>query len=292
MNTNAQDTGSRIGTDRACTGCGFNLIHQPIVRESTHNLLIATCPECGTAAPLVSYPLMSRWVGRWKLMMAIALVAILLGMFSLQCRLLYDRVINQSSYLALPLANELGKAYYDWAITQEDFNTNQQWAIDQRRYEYLNLDLAWLENEGDQILRSANKLELLLRWGIFLRSVPALVISFLFGIFWAATALGATKRRLLILALAVMSIALLIIIGRHTTNQLYYNASWVAGYEVLIQYAIMVYSIAFVCMAIGIWSGRPIARWIIRTTMPPGMLPTFALLWTRDGLDLPRTTRT
>jgi hypothetical protein len=292
MIKDAQDTGSRIGADRACTGCGFNLIHQPVVREPSYNLLVATCPECGTVAPLISYPLMSRWVGRWKLVLAVMWIAILLGMFSIQCRLIYTQVRDQTGYIALPLASDIGEAYYAWAIEDGSFNTNQQWSIDQKRYEYLVVDLGWLKSEGKQILSNFDSNALITRPYQYFRSIPVLTISFVAGVFWSAIALGTNRRRLLVVAFAVMCLALmLIIVYKRSAGQMYYNATWVAGFEILTQYAIVVYSLAFLCMAIGIWSGRSIARWIVRTTLPPNLLEPLAILWTRDGLEPPRPVR-
>ena len=288
MIENAQDTGSRIGTDRSCTGCGFNLIHQPIVREPSHNLLISICPECGTAAPLISYPLMSRWVGRWKLVLAVVWVALLVAMFAWQCQILTNRVFNDTSSIALPLAEKFGRAYFEWASDQGTLNTNQQWAIDQQRYEYLTIEMDWLNSEGQALLKQADTAGLLLRWQIFLRAVPVFTISFLFGLFWSAIALGAKRRSLIPVAFLAMLIPLLLVIGKRATLLYYYNASWIAGNEVIIPYALMIFSLAFVFMLLGIWSGRPITRWIVRTTLPPNMLPPLAILWTRDGLIPPR----
>lgn len=292
MIKDAQDTGSRIGADRACTGCGFNLIHQPVVREPSYNLLVATCPECGTVAPLISYPLMSRWVARWKLVLAVVWISILLGMFALQCRLIYTQVRDQTGYIALPLAHELGEAYYAWAIENGSFNTNQQWSIDQKRYEYLVIDREWLDTEGKQIIVTTDLNSLTYRPYQYFRTIPVFVISYIAGVLWSAIALGANRRRLLVVAFAVMCLALALIIAyKRTAGQMYYNATWVAGFEILTQYAIVVYTLAFLCMAIGIWSGRSIARWIVRTTLPSNLLEPLAILWTRDGLVPPRQVR-
>ncbi|MEZ6164495.1 MAG: hypothetical protein R3B67_08680 [Phycisphaerales bacterium] len=289
MIENAQDTGSRIGTDRSCTSCGFNLIHQPVVREPSYSLLVATCPECGTVAPLISYPLMSRWVERWKLVLAVVWIATLLGMFLLQCHLIYTHVRDQTGYIALPLASEIGEAYYAWAIENESFNTNQQWTIDQKRYEYLVVDREWLDSEGKQIIVSTDLNSLTFRPYLYIRMIPVFAISFVAGMLWSAIALGANRRRLLVVAFAVMCLALAFIIAhKRSAGQMYYNATWVAGFEILTQYAIVVYTLAFICMAIGIWSGHPIARWIVRTTLPPNLLPPLSILWTRDGLTPPR----
>lgn len=53
-----------IRGERFCTSCSFPLMGQPVTRDATYNLLIARCPECGTAASLQEYPGLSRWATR------------------------------------------------------------------------------------------------------------------------------------------------------------------------------------------------------------------------------------
>jgi hypothetical protein len=43
----------RISTligDRLCIKCGYNLVGQPIMRETHYDMLILRCPECATVA--------------------------------------------------------------------------------------------------------------------------------------------------------------------------------------------------------------------------------------------------
>ena len=68
--------------DRLCSGCGYSLVHQPILREPTYGLLIVRCPECGVVAPLQEYPMLGRWATRLAAIGAAAWLAVLLGVLA------------------------------------------------------------------------------------------------------------------------------------------------------------------------------------------------------------------
>ena len=75
-------TVGEIRADRACVGCGFNLFGQSIVKEEHYGLGICRCPECGTVAALQSYPVMSHWVNRFRVLIAAIWIVLLLAFFA------------------------------------------------------------------------------------------------------------------------------------------------------------------------------------------------------------------
>lgn len=68
--------------DRLCIGCGYSLVHQPILREPAYGLLIVRCPECGSVAPVQEYPLLGRWAARLAAIGAAAWLVVLLSILA------------------------------------------------------------------------------------------------------------------------------------------------------------------------------------------------------------------
>ena len=72
---------SVIVGDRLCVHCGYNLTGQNIYREPHYDLLIARCPECGSVASVLEYPVLGRWANRWAAVIAALWVVVLLAVW-------------------------------------------------------------------------------------------------------------------------------------------------------------------------------------------------------------------
>jgi len=68
-NPREQRIGSLTGV-RVCVRCGYNLVHQPIIREPHYDLVIVRCPECATVADATVAALFGRWGARLGLGLA------------------------------------------------------------------------------------------------------------------------------------------------------------------------------------------------------------------------------
>ena len=58
----AKTTPRLVGT-RTCLGCGHELAGQAIIRTVDEELPFVRCSECGRAAHILEYPVISRWSG-------------------------------------------------------------------------------------------------------------------------------------------------------------------------------------------------------------------------------------
>ena len=65
-----------LGGVRLCVRCGYNLVHQPILREARYGLFIVRCPECATVADLACAAPLGRWGGRLGMALAVAWIAL------------------------------------------------------------------------------------------------------------------------------------------------------------------------------------------------------------------------
>lgn len=107
----------RLGTlvgDRLCTGCGFNLVGQTIVRERHYNMLMVRCPECGTAAAMLEYPLLGKWANRWARVLAAGLIVLLIAVLLGSSLITWGVAHFVTEPMVQPLADRFGKAHWEW----------------------------------------------------------------------------------------------------------------------------------------------------------------------------------
>jgi len=68
---------STIVADRMCSGCGYNLVGQNVLREPHYRMLVTRCPECGAYASVQEFPLLGIWSRRLGFFVA-AIVIVLM----------------------------------------------------------------------------------------------------------------------------------------------------------------------------------------------------------------------
>jgi len=118
--------------------------------------------------------------------------------------------------------------------------------------------------------------------------IPGTIVAVVFGIFWSVALLGGSRKRALIVPLVAVVLALLIHLGISIPDYRMTFASNLAQNLYGPVIGPMYLSVLFVFSAIGIWSGRKIARFVVVMALPPRNRVPLSLLWTCDGLELPK----
>ena len=118
--------------------------------------------------------------------------------------------------------------------------------------------------------------------------LPTGIVATVFGIFWSVALLGATRKKVLLLPLISCVIGFGIVFAINAADNTYENGSGIAAglYTPIVAPMMLVYQ--FLVMALAIWIGRKLARLIVTMALPARGRVPLSILWTRDGLELPR----
>lgn len=283
----------QIRADRACAGCGFNLYGQSVTREEHYGLAIARCPECGTVAALQQYPAMTHWVNRSRMVLSAIYLLILLAFFAGGTIAMSAFAYASAEIASNPLATHLQNDYNLWSNAQQNGSsttgtpvptTGITWAYQNTTLqpEYIDQELDRAINDFGGLLRNMDK-----SW--FALIVPAGFVAFAIGIFWSVALLGSSRKQAMLLPVASAGIGAAFLAG---VNQPDYNNPWIwtlAGQLYIPWFSPMVLALLLIPTALGVFFGRKLARLVIRLALPPRARVSFGLLWTRDGLEMPKT---
>lgn len=285
--TKTDHLSDQIRADRACAGCGFNLFGQSVIKEEHYGLAIARCPECGTVAALQQYPIMTHWVNRFRLIIGAIYVLILVGAFVGSTAAISGFTFGATNVASENLGNHIAFQYGNWTSRQNNTAgptpNAPSWT-----YRYTSLEQEFVETQLDHALHTFGD-----RWSNADREwvivmVPMVCVCFGIGVFWSVTLLGATRKRAFLLPLGSCLIAAALIIAINAPDPLNSSVSQYATQLYVPLIVPIVLSLALTTMAIGIWVGRKIARFMIVLALPPRSRVPFSIFWTRDGLELPR----
>lgn len=276
--------GSQVSTDRPCASCGFNLFGQMLHREPVYKLVVARCPECGTIASLQEYPAMSGWVGRWKLLLTVLWVLMLLG--ALIGNFAASAGLNHAT-------NEVASQNYADLLGIQYAESIDQPSTNPLAARWTNLDYDWTRANAPRILKEmggafagANR-EFLIFW------TGASIAMFAFGVFWSVVLFGARRRS----AMLLPGIAIIGASGAVLTNLL--SAGWLQGIGAPWAKSVaeqgsaptmvpLTALVMLVAAGLGVLLGRKLSRVAIVLMLPPRLRTPLAILWTRDGLNPPK----
>jgi hypothetical protein len=289
------DSARRLLTgDRLCAGCGHNLVNQPIVREPHYQLLIARCPECGTAAPLQEYPLLGRWAGRLAALGAVAwggmLLALILGagvglftagmigwgasqsIVSNTLDVLHaeDTAGERAGPLFMGPANPLmgmntaGTDFATWYAATQPAELHRRVVA---------------AREGRWSVAGA-AIESLLAFPFVLAAGVLIAVILLGRRPAVATLLGGGPSLVVAIALYRWIIWMYETDG---VNWSYDAAMLVTGWRVVL-FGILLNAVV---LGLGIWFGRPMVRGLVRLGVPPRLRGSLAFLWLADDRPLP-----
>lgn len=277
-----------LSADRPCAGCGFNLHGATIVREPHYRLICVRCPECGTVAALQEYPAIAAWAGRWRMLMAAALVAVAL------LAVLVTGLISWgvSEGVSQTVCNK-----YAYLINAELQAHQQKTYPDTQQPRYLSSDEVkdwWKSQPPSAVLeRAGGWLGALNWWGLlsFTFIGPLFVVI---GVFWSVMFVRARKGRLMLIGAASVGLGLLFFLaerysGSANSYYFYYGSGYqFASVQVGWLPAVVTMVLCLLALWAGVLIGRGLARWVVATLLPPRLLAAFSFLWLADGRALPR----
>lgn len=155
-------------------------------------------------------------------------------------------------------------------------------------FSYTSITPTWIEHEYDNFVASLQGV-----WGhidrrFMILFLPTSVMAFVSGIFWSVTLLGARRRNVVWIPMVISIVVLGFVISM---NSMYTPNQWageVANTLVAPRVAPLIVGVQLVFAIVGIFLGRKIARFVVLLTLPPRSRVSLSILWTRDGLELPK----
>jgi hypothetical protein len=297
---------STLVGDRVCATCGFNLCGQSVVREQHYNMLMVRCPECGTVAPMMEYPLLTKWSVRFGYVLAAGWLLVLLLMIAVSSGVLFGQCNSVAQWGCMPLATEIAKLQK--AHWQEqtglkpdfvgpidpNFIASQSWVVQQAltaepgAYSYI--DKTWWDSQDVDVIVASlggttkavelSKLAMLVQW---------FLIPLGIGWFWAVALLHVKLRRVAIwipLLLFVGGAVLYLVVpntwfntwnwwGDTAQNIAFRSKGWIV--------MLAAGGLSTMLVLIGVLTGRPLARLAVRGLLPPRLRGTLGYLWLATG---------
>lgn len=286
--TNPSTAAQTILADRACTGCGFNLLGQIVTKEEHYNLAIAKCPECGTVAALQSYPTMSHWVNRFRALIAAVWMLALLFAFMIQVAIIVSYSNQLSGDIGVPLAKELGSAFNDWQVANGEASVTENWGANLVYFQWVNMSESWVDEHLKATIEDNGGLIKLIDPSSILLLISGTIGAFVFGVFWSVTLLGASRKKAAIVPVIIGVIAIWVVYGFSTFGYASWQSAQVAqrAYEPWVVLWVVIFELPV--LLVGLYFGRKIVRAVITLALPARSRVPFSILWTRDGLELPK----
>lgn len=300
-----------VGADRVCITCGYNLIGQVTYREPHYGLIIARCPECGTAASLQEYPLLGRWAARWAWVFAGLWLTVLLVFFAVTVAGGYGIAEGAGGSASDTLGVLIGREFAEWVKVQVEeakelesslvlnrASQAQPWywtnAISDPDSPYTYLDPAWKYDVSDIIVRNGG-LWKVINWRALVTWEAAALFALACGIVWAVILPHVRGWRFLwvVGAYAVVWGGVVLVLWITPSPSVTFSGTTYSRSvaEPFISPWFSALTLGFMCvvMIAGLLIGRKVARLVVRAALHPKWRGPFAYLWTADGLRVPVT---
>lgn len=282
----------QLSGDRACVKCSFNLAGQHIVREAHYGLLIVRCPECGTPAALQEYPVLGRWAPRLGFALIGIWIALLLASMVATGALSALISYGAAEDLSAPFQQKAFQAASDFTLAKtkdvgpqpQNFNAYSA-PLDETWWPNLPPDKFFADSGG---WRGAIDWTKLWYWYfVFGVGIPI-------GIGYAVAIPRRSWIRPVLITGIIVGIATLILAMSVSKTSL-----WTPGGSVwqvrdlafgLVCWRLFMLTLgaAAAALLIGQYTGRPVARAMVRLLLHPRYWPLLAFLWIADNKPLPR----
>jgi len=279
----------QITADRLCTHCGYNLVGQPIVRESKYGLLVTRCSECGTYSAPTEYPSLAAGLARLTMLFAAAWLLIISAAVLLTGLALFG-LSQFVAWSMLEPARQLAQGEFQASILAAGGDASKLWqstGADAQR---------WLDSVGGEqgFLDAHGGWRVFADWSVWIQFLPAVIGVFLIGVVWAALTMGVPRRRLWIVPIPPIIFGAVLATLNIMWGSVRYGNTW---YTIVVEFLNRRYerpltTIAFITFAVflfvGLRVGRPIVRMVVSILLPPRLRSGLAFLWTSDGLMPPK----
>ena len=307
-----------LGADRPCTRCGYNLVGQPVVREPVYDMLIVRCPECGTAAGLLEYPLLGRWVGRWIMLLAALWLLVQLALLAMTAGIGTGVVMSTGDLVSSPIKQQVWSEFSQWHERENLLEQNrlieaaaaagttlnpaqsvptQLWQMSTDQIDAVLI--RWWDSQGGEAGYVASKggWRAIVPWWASLYLLGMTLLAAGLGAVWSLATLGLPRRRLwsvwlvIVAATCVMTLFLLHAQGQFDSMRNFGNwmqqlarfaerrLDWPGRAAGLLGF--------LVGIALGLLWGRALTRMLVTILLPPRLRWGLAILWTAEGLKPP-----
>jgi len=275
------ETLGQIQTDRACIGCGFNLFGQTIVRDEHYGMPIARCPECGRVCALQEYPGLGAWARRWSSGLAAVWLLVAIGLLSLVLTL----SIAPTGPVLEAQVTGIAEVIAERHMLDEQANPKPGARLRGTRSVWSGIDEQWAEqNDIGAIVRERGPVWTQLDDGYTI--VLALLWLMIYAAILAWPVVLTRAGRLRVGAYGAGAVLL----GGVITAMLFRNqaatASLARSYALGVAWPTLVgisYPVLATAAFASAFSGRVLARCVIRAALPPRYRLVFAELWRADG---------
>lgn len=302
-----------LTADRPCISCGFNLLGQPVAREPHYQMLMMRCPECGTPASLQEYPVMGVWAKRWGFMLAALWLLACVLFVLITSTLISSTAASVTERSATPGSTRLVEAYratllraeaeqMDPTVFRQQFYgvLDREASVDAYLVDHpaLGMPLADFINQNMQDLRSTRQVMFdatgLRGW------ITISPFLFLAGMLAAVVLLHhRLLSRVLVVCVPVLILAGVFVLYWHFADPTgLWNVGWggmwsrtVIAKRAGLPLSLLTVGFAAVPLFAGLATGRPLARLLVRISLPPRLRVPFAALWLADAKPLPHPVR-
>lgn len=290
--------------DRLCINCGFNLQGQVVVREPVYGMVMVRCPECSTPASLQEYPLLGKWPGRIAALLAAAWLLMLIGGLLASAGISFGMTEGVVQTGSQKLATSISQKFADWYATADEkakVGFKSQWGggagpIPVGAYTYI--DNAWWDGlDKRTLITSVGGVTKAIDPHASEPLIGAFVAGLSMGFVWSVLLLGLRRSRLLGLGLLVVAIAFGFELIWGSLFQDRMGSRWSSGIlwandaagRLLSPYLVAAgLSTVLAGMFVGLWTGRPLVRWLARLLLPPRLVSALSILWIAEGKPLPK----
>lgn len=210
MNAPATQSVGVIRGERYCTSCSFPLVGQPVTRDATYNLLIARCPECGTAAALQEYPTLNRWATRLAALVAVVYMLVVLALVAVSAYAVRFWAVDTQRALAEGYSEHLAAAHQTRVTSEnllatltpppsmpkDQFENNLKWMLFATPGYTCQVDTKWFESTGRSLMASETS-----RWrpaairDMLYSIASGFIVAVAVGVLWAAILWHIPRRR-------------------------------------------------------------------------------------------------
>ena len=270
---------------------------------------------------------MTHWVNRFRMLMAAAWVSVLLGVFVVNIMTYMGMATGAGSLAGEKMADIIGAAHNQWTeeqalikaqaaapttttptaatpglpagttiVTTNGITTINGVMVGTTapavttpgQYQWTWLTAGWAKEHLDQVVQDSGGLVAHIDRKFLVMLIPGAFVAILFGIFWSVALLGGSRRKGVLVPMVICITALLIHLGVSRPNFGFTSVGNLSQdlYAPVVGPVYMAF--LFLVSAFGIWIGRSVARFVVVIALPPRNRVPLSLLWTCDGLAIPK----